>query len=339
MASVIKKMYPSHSRWSLVTGYRSPITAFMDEIFKKLGVNVNVSFYLIFLSLVWVRVLGMTMIVPFLFGKPVPRYVVTGASIVLALFVYPHIVPAQPPPLSEDYIVLAVLYLKEAFYGLTMGMTAAILFHALSSVGQMIDNQRGVSIARALIPQLGEQVSISGVFLFQLGVVIYLSIGGHDAFLSSFYQSFVTLPVLEFPTVGPGLFPMCDLFMKLTGEVLYISMQMAMPVIIAIFISDIILGIANRVSPQINVWELGFNVKGYLGVLMLFMSITVVVDQIEAYTLKSNRNVDQMVGFMQGKVPQGVPTSPEAPEEGLPKPEEVPQVKTMSNDQIPMTNE
>ncbi|MFA4873739.1 MAG: flagellar biosynthetic protein FliR [bacterium] len=301
----------------------------MDEIFKKLGVNINVSFYLIFFSLIWVRVLAMTSIVPFLFGKPVPRYVVTGASMVMAAFVFPLIVPSQPPPLQDDLIMLSVLFLKEAFYGLTMGMTACVLFHAMSAVGQMIDNQRGVSIARALIPQLGEQVSISGVFLFQLSLVVYLSIGGHDAFLAAFYRSYVTLPVLGFPVTGPGLFPMCDLFMKITGEVLYISMQMAMPVIIAIFISDIILGIANRVAPQINVWELGFNVKGYLGVLLLFMSITVIGDQIKAYTLKSNWYVDQMVELMQGKVPEGVPLTPEEPEEGLQKPEEVPQVKTV----------
>lgn len=303
----------------------------MDELYRKLGVNVNVSFCLIFFSLIWVRVLAMTMLIPFLFGKPVPRYVVTGASMVLAAFIYPQIVPANPPPLADDWLMLSVMYLKEAFYGLAIGMTAGFLFHAMSAVGQMIDNQRGTSIARSLIPELGEQVSLFGVFLFQLALVIYLSIGGHDAFLSSFFHSFVTLPVLEFPVVGPGLYPMVDLFMKITGEVLYISMQMAMPVIIAIFIADIILGIANRVAPQINVWELGFNVKGYLGVLMVFVSITMVGDQIKHYTLKSNFYVDQMIELMQGKVPAGVPLTPEALEDGLPKPENgTPPVKTVN---------
>ncbi|MFH1829434.1 MAG: flagellar biosynthetic protein FliR [Pseudomonadota bacterium] len=302
----------------------------MDELFRKLGVDVNVSFYLIFFSLIWVRVLAMATVLPFLFGKPVPRYVLVGATMALTFFVFPHIKPETPPPLTENLMLLVVLYMKEAFYGLAIGFMVGIMFYAFSSVGQMIDNQRGMSIARSILPQLGEQASVSGIFLFQLGIVLYLSIGGHIYFLDSFFQSFRELPVLEFPVTGPGMFPLADLFMQVTGQVIFIAMQMAMPVIIGILLADLILGIANRVAPQINVWMLGFTVKGYLGILMVFISITVICDQLEYYSLKSTGYVDQTIELLQGKVPQGAPELP-APEEGLPKPEEgVPKVKTIN---------
>jgi flagellar biosynthesis protein FliR len=303
----------------------------VDELLKRIGININVTFTLIFYSLIWLRVLSMASVIPFLFGKPVPRYVVVGCAMVLSLFVYPAIVPSPAPALPEDRIVLVVLYLKEAFYGLSIGIMASIIFHAFSGVGQMIDNQRGSAIARTLIPELGEQVSTSGVFLFQLGVVLFLCIGGHDAFLKAFFESFQTLPVLEFPvTAGMGLYPLCDLFMRVTGEVLSISLQMSMPVIIAILLADIILAIANRVAPQINVWELGFNVKGVLGILMLFVSLTIVVDQIERYTKKSNADVVQTIEFLQGKGLE-IPALPALPpEEGMPKEEGgTPPVKTL----------
>ena len=301
----------------------------MQEFLGRIGVNINIAFSLIFLSLVWVRVLAMTSMLPFLFGKPVPRYVVVGASMALALFVYPAIVPKEPPPLDQNHLVLVVLYLKEAFYGVVIGMSVAILFHAFESVGQMIDNQRGVSIARLLIPQLGEQGSLSGAFLFQLGIVIYLLFGGHLMFLDAFFRSYQVLPVLGFPTMGPGLFPMMDLFMRVTGEVLYIALQMAAPVIIAIFLADIILGIANRVAPQINVWELGFHIKGYIGILLLFVALTMIGQQMEHYALESNQYADQVIELLQGKIPPGFPEAT-PPEEGLPKPEEgVPAVKTV----------
>lgn len=302
----------------------------MEEIFRKLGVNINVSFHLLFFSLVWARVLAMTSFVPFLFGKPAPRTVVTGASMALAAFIYPHIVPKTPPPITDDILFIVILYVKEVFYGLSIGLVAGVLFHAFAAVGQMVDNQRGVSIARALIPQLGEQGSITGAFLFQLGLVIYLTIGGHNQFLAAFFEGFKILPVLEFPATGPGFFPFVDLFIRITGELLMISVQLAMPVIIAIFISDIILGIANRIAPQINVWELGFNVKGYLGVLMLAVSITMVGEQMQAYTLKSNYYAAETIRLLHGEVPPGVPTSPKEPEPGMQQPEEgAPEVKTI----------
>lgn len=303
----------------------------MDEIFRKLGVNVNVSFHLIFLGLIWVRVLGMTAVVPFLFGKPVPRYAVVGASMVLALFVYPNILPRPIPELPAAELSLVILFIKEAFYGLAIGFSASILFYALESVGQMIDNQRGVSIARLLIPQLGEQGSISGLFLFQLGIVIYLVFGGHLLFLDAFFRSYQTLPVLGFPAAGPGLYPLMDLFMRITGEVLYIALQMSAPIIIAIFMADIILGIANRVAPQINVWEMGFHVKGYVGILLLFLALTMIAQQMEHYSRKSNYYANQVIELLQGKVPEGLSMAPvSGPEEGQPNPDEgIPQVKTM----------
>jgi flagellar biosynthetic protein FliR len=301
----------------------------MDELFRKLGVDINVSFYLLFYLLIWVRVLAMGSMIPFLFGKPVPKYVLMAASMAMAVFVFPLVVPRPAPPLPNDFLFVVALFVKEIFYGMSIGLMASIIFHGFSAVGQMIDNQRGVSIARALIPQLGEQVTISGIFLFQFGVVLFLCLGAHDVFLNAFFMSFRDLPVLAFPSAGPGLYSLCDLFMRVTGEVLYIALQMSMPVIIAILFADIILAIANRVAPQINVWELGFSVKGYIGVLMLFVSMTVIGDQIHYYAVQQNAWVDQTILMLQGKVPEGAPTSPE-PEEGLPKPEDgAPPVKSV----------
>ncbi len=300
----------------------------MDDFLGQLGVNVNVTFHLIFFSLVWVRVLMMASVLPFIFGKPLPKYVVVAVSMALAVFVYPAIVPSVPPPLPEELIVLVMLFVKEAFYGFIIGMSVAVIFHAFASVGQMIDNQRGMSIARILIPQLNQQGSLSGIFLFQLGIVLYLVGGGHLIFFNSFFMSFTVLPVMGFPSVGPGLYPLVDLFMNLTGEVIYIALQMSAPVIIAIFMADIILGIANRIAPQINVWMLGFTLKGYVGILLLFIAITMIGDQMIVYSKKANRYTDEAIRLMEGKVPEDAPQLI-SPEEGLPKSEEgVPKVES-----------
>lgn len=300
----------------------------MQELYERLGVNIDVAFYLIFFTLIWVRVLMMASVLPFLFGKPVPRYVLVASAFVLAIFAFPNLVPKQPSPIFDDRLALVMLYIKEIFYGLGIGMSVAVLFHAFASVGQMVDNQRGMSIARILIPQLGEQASISGVFLFQMGIVLYLSVGGHLLFFQTFFESFSKLPVLDFPAAGPGMFALVDLFIRITGEVIYIALQMSSPVIIAIFLADLILGVANRVAPQINVWMLGFTLKGYIGTLLLFVSITMIGEQMQYYSSKSNVYSEETVELMQGKVPEGAPEAP-TPEDGRPSPDAGPQdVKT-----------
>lgn len=300
----------------------------MQDILSRIGVNINVGFYLVFLTLIWVRILMMASMLPFLFGRPVPRYVLVAASFLMAVFTFTNIAPGQATELPSQILTLVMLYVKEIFYGFAMGMAVSIIFHAFSAVGQMIDNQRGVAIARVLIPQIGEQSAISGLLLFNMGIVIYLAVGGHRVFLDTFFQSFRDLPVLDFPMAGPGMFALADMFMRITGEVLYISLQMSMPILIAIFLADLILGIANRMAPQIDVWMLGFTTKGYLGTLILLISITMMGDQMMYYAQKTNSYAKQTALMLQGKVPEGAPEAP-SPEDGTKKPETgPPDVKT-----------
>lgn len=275
----------------------------MNEMMQRLGINTNFTFALIFMSLIWVRLLTVVTVVPFLFGKPVPKSVRIGASLFLAFFAYRYLMTNDPPPITEDMLVIAVLFLKEAFIGVLIGFAAGLIFYGFEAAGQMIDAQRGMSIARLLIPELGTQSSLVGSFLFQLSVVVFLTMGGHHMFLNAVYGSYELLPVFQFPNVQPGLMPLMDFFMKITAQILVLSVQIAAPVIIAILIADIILGVANRIAPQINVWELGFNVKGYLGVLALFWAITIIVSQMEHYTLQSSSNLHEIIDYLRGVIP------------------------------------
>lgn len=274
----------------------------MEAIMARLGININFAFVLVFATLIWTRLLAIVSVIPFLFGKPVPRSVRVGGALVLMAYAYPHLVPQATPEITENYLVLFALYLKEVFVGLCIGFGASMLFYGFEAAGRMIDNQRGVSLARVLIPQLGEMGSISGQFLFQLAIVMYLTLGGHLYFFKALYESYQLVPLLEFPSIQPGLFPLMNLFIKASGEVIVLSIQIAAPVIIAILIADIILGVANRVAPQINVWELGFNVRGYVGILMLFLSITVILGQIERYSKKTNMYTDHVIQMLKGRV-------------------------------------
>lgn len=276
----------------------------MDLLAEKIGSNFSFTFILIYGTLVWVRMLAIAAVIPFILGKPVPNTIRVGASFVIALFFFTHTVPHPPPALPEDYLFLFSLYLKEIFIGLTIGLSAGMVFYGFEAAGQMIDNQRGVSIARLLIPQLGTQGSLSGSFLFQMSIVLYLSIGGHQYFLDAVGRSYQLFPVLTFPHIGEGMLPMIDLFVQMGAEVVMMSVQIAAPVIIAILLADIILGVANRIAPQINVWEMGFNVKGYLGILILFLSLGAVAGQMAESTRQSGRYVDRMINYMQGLVPE-----------------------------------
>ena len=292
----------------------------MEEYIQRLGININFPFALIMAALIWSRVLSALVVIPFLFAKPVSRLVRVGFSIILTIYLYPLLVTKEISPVELGYMKLMALFMKEILFGLSIGFAASMMFYGFEAAGQMIDNQRGVSIARILIPELGEQSSISGQFLFQLFVVCFLALGGQRFFFKAFTESYVALPLLSFPQSLEGIWPLLDLFMKMTGKILFISVQIAAPVVIAILVVDIILGVANRFAPQINVWELGFNVRGFVGILILFLSLSFISRQIRFYTEENNKNIWNVVEYLKPKPP---PLSP--PLEEI-RPEELEQI-------------
>lgn len=263
----------------------------------NLNLNFDFNFTLLFGSLIMARIAMVTTVIPFLVGKPVPGTIRIGFSVMMVVFLYPYLVPADRSVLSQPMFVF-LLFVKEAFYGIAIGIAASIVFHAFEAAGSMIDNQRGAAQARLLIPQLGEQTSVFGSFNFLLGIVLFLSIGGHLFFLKSVVESYDLLPLLTFPKARPDFLAMTDEFIRMTGTVLLLALQLTAPVLIAIFVADVILGIMSKTAPSINVWELGFSVRGILGVLIYFLALGLIVTQMEKLSLGMVDQVERILRFL-----------------------------------------
>lgn len=270
----------------------------MNELSHQLGIQVDWGFMMTFAGLIMARLTMVTLTIPFVTGKPAPGQIKIGLAVALMIFLYPFLAPAGVGHLPADPLTLTLLYLKEAFYGILIGFAAGVVFHGFEAAGSVIDSQRGAAQARLLIPQLGEQSSLFGVFSLQLGIVLFLSLGGHLFFFKALMESYQLLPILEFPKAQPDFLAMADQVIRLTGQVLVIAASFSAPVMLAIFIADLILGIMNRIAPAINVWEMGFTIRGYLGVLILFLSITILAHEMERYSLGMVTDVERILRFL-----------------------------------------
>lgn len=284
-------------------------------------IQTDLNFTIVYAALLWVRLLGVTATVPFLFGKPVPRNVRVAAAIIFTMFLFPHLKPTEVPEIFNDSLMVSLLFIKEALVGLVIGLGASMVLYGFDGAGRMIDNQRGMSLARILIPQLNEMGSVTGQFMFQLAIVVFLLIGGHRIFFDALFNSYITIPIFVVPDIQASFWPLMKLFVIMTGQVIILSMQIAAPVILAILMADIILAVANRIAPQINVWEMGFNIKGYVGILMLFVSMTMVVKQMGKQSVIAEEQNRWIIELLQGKVPEPLREDPEKLPSETPKPE------------------
>jgi type III secretory pathway component EscT len=98
--------------------------------------------------------------------------------------------------------------------------------------------------------------------------MIFISSGAHLLLLGAFYRSFDIIPLAM--SRGPdAALPMT--LVAITAKVFTVGVQLAMPIIVVIFVVDFGLGIMNRVSPQINVLEMNNMIKPLTGAFIVMM--------------------------------------------------------------------
>jgi type III secretory pathway component EscT len=251
-----------------------------QNFLSSVGVDIDLTFPMIAGGLMMTRFLVALNLTPYLGVKPVPGNIRTSTAMALTFFSYPLVVPGlDRSQLPHDVLILMALFFKEAMFGMLMGLVNSMVFFGIQSAGSMVDNQRYVANARIFNPALGAQTSIFGIFYYQLTMAIFISLGGHRYFISALIESFQKVPLLTLPVMGPGITPVMDLAMRLASDTLIICLQLSAPVLIAIFVADLVLGLTNRIAPMINVFEMGFNIKGFVGVLLVYMALPVTLFQ------------------------------------------------------------
>ncbi len=266
-----------------------------EKFLEQYGIHADLFRYMLVGGLIFTRLFILMMFVPYLGARPIPGRVRLAISLILVLFFYPPVSSMTPGPLPESAAILFTLFMKEALFAILLGFSAGMVFYGIQAAGNMIDNQRQLANAQIFNPGIGSQASLFGVFYYQLSIVIFLIIGGHRVLLRAIAHSFETVPLLGFPKIESGMEPVLEVLLHLASDTFIIALQLGAPVLVVIFIADIILGLTNRVAPMVNVFDLGFNIKGFVGGLLVYLSLPLVIYQMKVWFDQYMDSVLQLV--------------------------------------------
>ncbi|MBL8151497.1 MAG: flagellar biosynthetic protein FliR, partial [Blastocatellia bacterium] len=157
----------------------------------------------------------------------------------------------------------------------------------IEAAGQMLDNMRGANMAQLQSLELGGQVTLLGKLKLQAAIVLFFFLDGHLLYIKGLFYSFERLPVNAYPRlggsilIGTQLTPIMDDLLRLSSDVLLVSLQLSAPILVCMFLIDIVFGIFNRVAPQINVYFLAIPFKMLISCMMLFLLWAAIVQQMQ----------------------------------------------------------
>lgn len=178
---------------------------------------------------------------------------------------------------SNTYILISYGIL-EILTGLFLGYITSICFNAIKIGGQLIDTQMGLSMATIYDSTSKTDTTLMSNIIYWISVLIFFSMNGHHVLIEGIQYSFQIIDVGT-PIISENF----NYLLKIFVEYFVIGVKIAVPVSLALFISELIMGLISRSVPQFNVMILGMPMKILVGVVFLLTSLPFIVN--ESYSL------------------------------------------------------
>ncbi|QFQ32822.1 flagellar biosynthetic protein FliR [Buchnera aphidicola (Aphis fabae)] len=213
-----------------------------------------------------VRILAFFSTVPIFNDQHINRKTKIILSILITWIAFPFL----PKVNTELFSFIGLLLLLEQILiGITLGFTCQFLFATVNFSGELIGLQMGLSFATFFNSNNNIGVSIISRLLNVLMLSFFLSINVHLYLISILINSFYSIPI-DMIFLKSNVF---FILLKFSSNIFLNSIMLILPIMIFLLLSNLIMSILNRLSPQISIFSIGFPLNLLIGIIMLYYLI------------------------------------------------------------------
>ncbi len=234
-------------------------------------VNFSFSVYdLEYYLLILTRVTCFVYVAPFFSMNNTPRRFRIGFSIILAMLLYQVLTPAEAVVFDTVYDY-AIIVIREAIAGLLIAFSTNICASILNFAGSVADMEVGLSMVQLMDPNTRQQTSFTGVLYNYAFTMMLIASGLYRYLLGALVDTFTLIPVNHVVFHSDQLL---DAMVRFMGDYVMIGFRIILPVFCCILMLNAVLGIIARVSPQMNMFSIGIQLKILVGLGVLFFTVS-----------------------------------------------------------------
>ncbi|MGD2062965.1 MAG: flagellar biosynthetic protein FliR [Nitrospirota bacterium] len=216
--------------------------------------------------LVLARVAGVVGLAPVLGGGNVPRAVKAGLALSMTVLLAPR---AALPTFHGGLPELTVAIGGEVLVGALVAFVIVAMFAVVQLAGQSIGIQMGFAAASQFDPASQSNSVVVAQFQFIVATLLFFALDGHHRAIEALAVSFSRVPLLHAQLSGGVM----SLIVAVTAGVFVAAISIAAPVIAAMLLTNLGLGILARTLPQMNVFMVAFPLQITVGLLGLGITL------------------------------------------------------------------
>jgi flagellar biosynthetic protein FliR len=213
--------------------------------------------------LILVRVSSMFVFCPPFASKAIPVRIKVGLSLALTIVILPIGAATRTPPLSLSSV------LGELAVGLLLGFCITLLQEAMSFAGYLLNLEFSFSLVNVMDPTSNVQTALMEQFTQLILVTVLFTGGYYRIVIEAFYRTLVAVPP------GQARFDamVAPMIVHMFGAILVSGLQLALPVMAATFLVQIVIALMGRISPSLPVMVVGVPIKTLTGYVVLIGSL------------------------------------------------------------------
>lgn len=232
---------------------------------------------------------------PIFGGRLVPPLVRLALALGLTLVLAPLLRAGLPAPETVTLPWLVLTAGKEALIGTAIGFLAGVPLWAAEAAGRLADGARGGPLGE-LQGGLGDgTTSPLGDLGLKLGLVLLVTSGGHLVFLRGLALSYEAFPLVGAPDpVRVAL--LGDAALGAATQLVLAALTLAAPVLAAMFVADLVLGLVGRIAPQLGVAPTVLPARALFGLLTLALGLSAIAATLRGQLAHTLRDLFSILG-------------------------------------------
>ena len=229
--------------------------------------------------LILIRLASFVYAAPFFNTANVPNRFKIGFSLALSMIVY-----SLHPDMAVQYdniIDYCIIVVQELIVGILLGAVSSFAVQIIQFSGKIIDMDIGLSMAQIYDPTTRMQVGIMGNFYYYLVMLLLIVSGLHRYLVAAIVETYNAIPVggVKFSsTIYTDI-------LKFVSEYFVIGFRIALPVFAVMLLVNCILAVMAKVSPQMNMFVVGIQLKLFVGLLVIYFTISM-LPAVSGYILE-----------------------------------------------------
>lgn len=248
------------------------MNADLADAISNIGLKINVSLVILTIALLMSRILPVIILSPFLGGDVVPTEVKIGLGVLVSAVLYPFVAD-RVLLIPTSAFPFVMILLKELFIGVCIAFIVNMVFEAARVAGTLADTLAGTAMAQLHVPQIQQSVSLFASLKIQFAVVLFLSLNGHHLVINALADSLRSVPLDSFPAFHGGMWGFFDQIIRVSADLFMVGLALSAPVLVAAFLTDLALGMINKVAPQIQVFFISMSIKPMVCTLMVLLAL------------------------------------------------------------------